>query len=167
MTVREFILWGILVMITGFFFLHPQTSQAAATCSCDYTDGHQEAISVNTEAECDNYFPAGAVQCNFYPGGGINQRGNPGGPVKLDNPLGSLSDPRIIVGQVIRVALGIIGSLALVLFIYGGMLWMTSSGNTEMITKGRNTLLWAVIGLLVVFGSYTIINFVLQNLPRG
>lgn len=85
----------------------------------------------------------------------------------LNNPLGNLSDPRLIIGQAIRVSLGIIGSLALILFIYGGMIWMMSSGNTEMITKGRNTLLWAVIGLIVVFGSYTIINFVLQNLPRG
>lgn len=89
------------------------------------------------------------------------------GTVCLQNPLGDLSDPRIIVGQVIRVSLGIIGSLALILFIYGGMLWMTSSGNTEMVTKGRNTLLWAVIGLIVVFGSYAIVNFILQNLPKG
>lgn len=87
------------------------------------------------------------------------------GSICLENPLGNISDPRVIVGLVIKVVLGIVGSLAMVIFIYGGLLWMTSSGNSETITKGRNTLLWAVIGLLVVFGSYTLVNFIIRSLP--
>ena len=84
-------------------------------------------------------------------------------PITLPNPIG-VNDPGIIAGNIIKVILGLVGSISLVIFIYGGLLWMTSSGNREQVTKGRNTLIWATLGLLVIFSSYTIINFVLRKL---
>ena len=45
-------------------------------------------------------------------------------------------------------------------------MWMTSSGNTERIKKGRDTLVWATIGLMVIFGSYTVVNFVIQSITK-
>lgn len=97
--------------------------------------------------------------------GKFSAGGSSGGSTMLDNPLGQ-SDPRVIIGNIIRVVLGIVGSLALIIFIYGGLMWMTSSGNTERIKKGRDTLVWATIGLMVIFGSYTVVNFVIQSLAR-
>ncbi|HOZ53132.1 MAG TPA: pilin [bacterium] len=81
--------------------------------------------------------------------------------VSLNNPLGTASIPEII-GRVISAALGIVGSLALIMFIYGGITWMTAAGNEQNVTKGKNIIIWATLGLVVIFSSYAIVRFVLQ-----
>lgn len=90
--------------------------------------------------------------------------------VTLYNPLGTSnedSDIRVILGRVIRGLLSIIGSLALLMFVYGGMLWMTSAGNSERIKKGKDIIVWAVLGLGIIFSSYAITNALLQALTTG
>ena len=85
-------------------------------------------------------------------------------PDKFPNPFGDEKDPRVIIGQVIKAILGIVGSLALIMFIWGGLLWMTSGGNTDRLTKGRNTLVWAALGLVIIFASYALVHFVIEQL---
>ena len=41
---------------------------------------------------------------------------------------------------------------------------MMAGGNTEAVTKGRNILMWAAIGLVVIFTSYTLVRFVITSL---
>lgn len=80
------------------------------------------------------------------------------------NPLGDRTDIRKIVGDVIRAILGIIGTIALIIFFYGGIQWMTSLGEEARIKKGRETMVWAGLGLVVVFASYTIVQFIISRL---
>jgi len=49
------------------------------------------------------------------------------------------------------------------MFIYGGIIWMTSSGNAEQVTKGKNIVIWATIGLVVIFSAYALVSFVLTK----
>ncbi|MDD2681102.1 MAG: hypothetical protein PHE20_03325 [Patescibacteria group bacterium] len=63
--------------------------------------------------------------------------------------------------------LGIVGSLTLVMFIYGGLLFLISSGSSEQISKAKGVLIAAVIGLIIVFSSYLIIKFVLSSVGIG
>ncbi|MFA5129264.1 MAG: pilin [Patescibacteria group bacterium] len=86
------------------------------------------------------------------------------GGVCLDNPLGENVTPEIFIGKIILAVLGIVGSLALVMFIYGGLTWMTASGNSEKVEKGKNIIIWAVIGLAVIFMSYAMVRFVFTSL---
>ena len=86
--------------------------------------------------------------------------------VNLANPLGT-DDVRVIIGQIIKAALGLSGSIALIMFIWGGFLWLTSNGNAEKIEKGRGVLIWATIGLVIIFFAYTIVNAVLTALTSG
>lgn len=90
----------------------------------------------------------------------INQGASSDGMPKLVDPLGNRSLPDII-GEGIKVALGVIGAIALALFVYGGFIWMTAAGNTARVQKGREVLVWATIGLIVIFTSYALLNFVL------
>lgn len=84
---------------------------------------------------------------------------------QLHNPLGdSVNDPRAIVGNVIRAILGIVGSLALAMFIYGGFTWVIAGGNEEKVKKGKDIIVWATFGLIVVFASYALVQFVLSAL---
>lgn len=79
---------------------------------------------------------------------------------RLTDPLGDRQLPEII-GDAIRVGLGVVGAVALALFVYGGFVWMTAAGNAQRVSKGREILIWATIGLVVIFTSYALLNFVL------
>ena len=60
--------------------------------------------------------------------------------------------------------LGMVGSLSLIMFIYGGVLFLVSTGSTEKISKAKNILVAAVVGLIIVFTSYLIIKFVMNSM---
>ena len=64
--------------------------------------------------------------------------------------------------RVMNIAFSLIAGVTVVFIIFGGYQYMTSRGNTEQATKGRQTVLWAVIGLAAVVGAATIVNIVLN-----
>lgn len=70
----------------------------------------------------------------------------------------------MIIGEVIKIIFGLVGALALLVFVIGGVYWVTSLGNQERIKRGRNAMTWATIGLLLIFSSYAVINFVFNTL---
>ena len=55
-----------------------------------------------------------------------------------------------------------VGSVVLLMFIYGGATWILSAGNSERVQKGKQIIFGAIIGLLIVFGSYTIVYYTLE-----
>ncbi len=83
--------------------------------------------------------------------------------VRITNPIGK-DDPAIIIGDVVKAILSISGLIALVAFVFGGITWMTSGGNPEKVKRGRDMLVWAVIGLIIIFSSYTILRYVFEAL---
>ncbi len=66
------------------------------------------------------------------------------------------------IALVIKTATGIMGSIALVMMIYGGFLWMTSSGNSSQVEKAQNVIFYGALGIFVIFGSYALITFIFQ-----
>ena len=62
-----------------------------------------------------------------------------------------------------EIILGVVGALTLAMFIYGGVKLILSGGSSEKVTEGKNIILGSVVGLLIVFGSYSIINFVIND----
>ena len=74
----------------------------------------------------------------------------------------TLDDIILIAGNVATWILGIIGSLALLMFIYGGFVFIFSGGSQEKVTQGKQILINAVIGLVIVFSSYLIIQFTMK-----
>lgn len=81
----------------------------------------------------------------------------------LLNPLGDTSGgaPEL-AARLIRTLLGFAGVAALALFIWGGLTLLMSRGNPEKVKAGRDTLIWAIIGLVVAFSSYIILRFVIE-----
>ncbi|MFA5061571.1 MAG: hypothetical protein WC526_00255 [Patescibacteria group bacterium] len=74
--------------------------------------------------------------------------------------LGAPVDPRLIVAQIIYVALGLLGTIFIVLTVYAGFLWMTAGGNEDNIAKAKKILMASVIGLAIILVSYSITWFV-------
>lgn len=66
--------------------------------------------------------------------------------------------------NIARWILGIVGSLSLVMFIYGGFMFLISAGSSESVTKAKQIIVAAVIGLAIVFSSYLIIKFTLDSM---
>lgn len=85
------------------------------------------------------------------------------GKTCLINPL-TANTPEELIRNVLKGILSIVGSLALLMFIYGGFTWMLSGGNAEGVKKGRDILMWASIGLVIIFTSYAIISFIFKAL---
>lgn len=86
--------------------------------------------------------------------------------VALTNPLGE-TDPRLLIARIIQAALSISGSIALLMFIYGGFLWMTSGGNQTMIDKGKKTLVWATLGIILIGSAFVIVTALFQGIATG
>lgn len=63
--------------------------------------------------------------------------------------------------------LGLSGSAALVIIVYGGFLWILSGGDPGRIDKGKKALTGAVIGVIIVLTAWLIINFILGILVQN
>ena len=66
----------------------------------------------------------------------------------------------VIVGKIISALLVFVGTIFLVLIIYGGFLWMTAGGNEEQIKKARGIITQATIGLIIVLAAYAITHYI-------
>lgn len=86
--------------------------------------------------------------------------------VTLTNPLGE-TDVNVIIGRVIQGFLSVSGTIALLMFIYGGLIWLTSNGNPDNIKKGKKILVWAILGIVVIASAYVITNTILNALLTG
>ncbi|MEK7618708.1 MAG: pilin [Patescibacteria group bacterium] len=83
----------------------------------------------------------------------------------LKNPLNNATTPvpiPTIVKNVITTLLGFTGAAALLMFLYGGILWMTAMGEEKRIKQGWDTMTWAALGLAVIFSSYAIVSLILR-----
>ncbi len=87
--------------------------------------------------------------------------------VKLDNPItgiNSLLGGDVYIGGVIKRILAVIGSLALLMLVYGGLSIILAAGNETKIKQGKSVVAYTAIGLVVIFMSYTAITFFLKTL---
>ncbi|MFA5023907.1 MAG: hypothetical protein WC523_03045 [Patescibacteria group bacterium] len=76
----------------------------------------------------------------------------------------ALNDFVVLAINASRWILGIVGSLALLMFIYGGVMFLISAGSSEKIGQARKIIVAAAVGLLIVFASFLIIKFVLASM---
>ncbi len=75
-----------------------------------------------------------------------------------------LNDFAQLFVNVAKWILGISGSLALLAFIYGGIMFLVSGGSSERVASAKQIIIGAVIGLIIVFTSYIIIGFIFKAL---
>jgi hypothetical protein len=75
----------------------------------------------------------------------------------LTNPLTAKSIPEAI-GRATQIFIGVAGSLALLAFVWGGLLMLTSSGMQDRVARGKQILVMATIGLAIIFGSYALLK---------
>jgi len=64
------------------------------------------------------------------------------------------------LGLIINVVLSILGVIFIFLVILAGYQWMTAQGNEQSVTKAKDSMTRAVIGLIIVISSYAIWTFI-------
>ncbi|MBR3052304.1 hypothetical protein IKG60_01635 [Candidatus Saccharibacteria bacterium] len=69
--------------------------------------------------------------------------------------------------QITDVVIYIAGAVAVVMLIIGGIRYVVSGGDAKKVTDAKNTVLYAIIGLVICFFSYAIVHFVINALPNS
>ena len=69
--------------------------------------------------------------------------------------------------QVTNTVLYIVGIIAVIMLIIGGIRYVTSGGDAKKVTDAKNTVLYAIIGLIISFLAFAIVNFVITALPSS
>lgn len=70
----------------------------------------------------------------------------------------------VVIANIIKASLSVIGVLLVALLVYGGYLWMTAGGEEEKITKAKQIIRNAIIGIAIVLSAYAISVFVVNRL---
>ncbi len=75
--------------------------------------------------------------------------------------VGESQDLFTIIGRIINIALGFVGVVLLIILLYSGFEYMTAGGNPEKVSNAVKRIRNAVIGLVIIFLSFAIVNFIL------
>lgn len=68
-----------------------------------------------------------------------------------------------IAGNIIGTALSMISVIFFILMVYGGFLWMTAHGDEGQISKAQETIIGAIIGIIIILASYAITSYITNS----
>ncbi len=104
-------------------------------------------------------------------GFGIMQQSSPALAVNVFDQCGSNSDSAVcqsknddasnMIKSVVNLLLYAVGIIAVIMIVVGGIRYTTSGGDSGGIASAKNTIMYAIIGLIVALLSFAIVNFVL------
>lgn len=97
-----------------------------------------------------------------------NQSGVPA-EVRRANGCAGAGDQATVSEVIVGIINGVVGAMALVAVIFiivGGINYMTSAGDAGKIQKAKNTILYAIIGLIICVLAFAIVNFVIKNILK-
>lgn len=92
---------------------------------------------------------------------GINSAQGDGQPTQL------FGGDTSIFTRVVNIMLFIVGVLSVIMLIIGGIRYVVSGGNSTAVTAAKNTILYAIVGLIVAFLAFAIVRFVLGAVTTG
>lgn len=69
------------------------------------------------------------------------------------------------LGQITGVVFGIVAAISVLMIVISGVKFVTSNGNPESVSKARNTMIYAVVGLVVALSAEAIVAFGLKYIP--
>ncbi len=91
---------------------------------------------------------------------GVNSARGTGTPGDLFGDAG-------IFTTIVNILLFIVGALAVIMIIIGGLRYAISGGDAKAVSAAKNTILYAIVGLIVAFLAFAAVNFVLGSLVGG
>lgn len=101
--------------------------------------------------------PANAADTDNQVQAGINSSKGTGVPSTLTGDGG-------VFTVVVNSLLFIIGAVSVIMLIWGGIRYTTSAGNSNAVTSAKNTIMYAIVGLIIAFLAFAIVNWVLAGI---
>lgn len=84
---------------------------------------------------------------------------------RCDNCPSNLFGDTGVFRQITNTILYIVGVVTVIVLIWGGLRYVLSGGDSKKVTDAKNTVLYAIIGLIISFLAFAIVNFVVDTLP--
>lgn len=78
-------------------------------------------------------------------------------------PTGAGADINVVFRNVANTLIFIVGAIAVIMLIIGGLRYVLSSGNKEAVEGAKNTILYAIIGIIVAILAFAAVQFVLRQ----
>ena len=75
-----------------------------------------------------------------------------------------VGDANSLVKNIVNIILWVVGILSVIMMVWGGIKYTTSAGDSNKVTSAKNTIIYAVIGLIVSIMAYAIVNFVIGQI---
>jgi hypothetical protein len=135
------------VMMLGFALVPALPTKAAVDCSVDATSPVEQTACAACAAESDENTFSGGVCTRMS--GGKEQKGVEG-----------------LIQTVINILLFIIGILSVIMIIFGGIKYTTSAGDKSKVDSAKNTIMYAVVGLVVSIVAFALVQWVFNSLVK-
>ena len=68
-----------------------------------------------------------------------------------------------VFSRITNTVLLIVGLISVIMLVYGGLRYILSGGDSKKVTDAKNTVLYAIIGLIISLLAFAIVNFVLNS----
>ena len=81
-----------------------------------------------------------------------------------DQPADLFGGDNSIFRRVTNILLFLVGAISVIMLIIGGIRYVISGGDQNQVTSAKNTILYAIVGIIVAFLAYAAVNFVTQAL---
>lgn len=132
-------------LVLGMSFVLPTATVGAASTSTTTTDTSCDMsdlgnLSAGSGASC--------AQGTGTPGSLFGEGGADGGIFK----------------KVVNILLFVIGAVAVIMLIYGGVKYITSGGAQDKVQEAKNTILYAIVGIVVALLAFAVVNFVIKGI---
>jgi len=86
-----------------------------------------------------------------------------GGSITCDSSSNATTGIGHVAAQVVNIFSIIVGIVAVIMIIYGGFRYITSGGDSGSVGNAKNTLIYAIVGLIIVALAQVIVHFVLST----
>lgn len=94
-------------------------------------------------------------------GSGVD--GFEGGTASCKDISGEGTKVQNLISNIINVISVIVGAVAVIMILFGGFRFVTAGGDTNAVSSAKNTIVYAIVGLIIVAFAQVIVRFVLQR----
>lgn len=82
---------------------------------------------------------------------------------RVDGMPSELIGDNGVFSRITNTVLLIVGLISVIMLVYGGLRYILSGGDSKKVTDAKNTVLYAIIGLIISLLAFAIVNFVLNS----
>lgn len=79
----------------------------------------------------------------------------------INVPKGNLTDASF--SAILQLVFGLLGAIALLVIVIAGLRYVISQGDPQAVAKAKNTIIYALVGLVIAVAAFSIVSFVIRN----